>query len=88
MPLDISFRINSIDKECEKTRMELFRFISQLILEEDTASKIPTSVKWYPQEDTVFAFKDLSRVELRQNPKLKEFHQFIVRETESGRIFR
>ena len=74
MPLDISFRINSIDKECEKTRMELFRFISQLILEEDTASKIPTSVKWYPQENTVFAFKDLSRVELRQNPKLKEFH--------------
>jgi len=30
VPLDISFRINSIDKECEKTRMELFNYIGKL----------------------------------------------------------
>ena len=43
---------------------------------------------WYPQEGTVYTFNELSRVELRQNPKLKDFHRFIVTETESGRLFR
>ena len=36
----------------------------------------------------VYSLNDLSRVELRQNPALKEFHRFIVDQTEAGRIFR
>ena len=36
----------------------------------------------------MYTFNELSRVELRQNPKLKDFHRFIVTETEAGRLFR
>ena len=43
---------------------------------------------WYPTPETVYSFNELSRVDLRQNPKLKTFHRFIVDSTESGQIFR
>ena len=36
----------------------------------------------------VYTFNEMSRVELRQNPKLKQFHRFIVTSTESGHLFR
>ena len=43
---------------------------------------------WYPTSGVVYTFNEMSRVELRQNPKLKQFHRFIVSETESGNLFR
>ena len=62
--------------------------IDKLMQDKDLRHKVPQIVKWYPQEGMVYSFNDLSRVELRQNPALKEFHRFIVDQTEAGRIFR
>ena len=56
--------------------------------DETLRDKIPKEVLWYPHPGTVYTFNELSRVELRQNPKLKQFHRFIVDSTESGHIFR
>ena len=56
--------------------------------DESLRNKAPQEVFWYPNPGMVYTFNELSRVELRQHPKLKQFHQFIVAETESGRIFR
>lgn len=88
VPLDICFRINTIDKDRETTRKHLFSMIADLAADEETRMMIPAEVMWYPERETVFCFNELSRVELRKNPKLKAFHQFLVRETETGRTFR
>lgn len=44
-------------------------------------------MEWYPSK-TAYTFEQLSRSDLRKIPQLKELHQFVVRETECGRIFR
>jgi multisite-specific tRNA:(cytosine-C5)-methyltransferase len=35
-----------------------------------------------------YSFDDLGRLEMRKNPIFKDFHKFLVSETENGRIFR
>ena len=35
-----------------------------------------------------WSFNDVGRVEMRKSPVFKDFHQFLVSETENGRIFR
>ena len=40
-------------------------------MSEELKAKTPQIVEWYPEEGMVYAFNDLSRVELRQNPALK-----------------
>lgn len=72
----------------EKTRSELASFIQKLKQNQNLAHKVPQVVKWYPQEDTVYSFNEMGRAELRHTPELKEFHRFIVTETETGRLFR
>ena len=67
---------------------DLEAHIGKVMENKDLSNKVPQIVKWYPQEGMVYSFNDLSRVELRQNPALKEFHRFIVDQTEAGRIFR
>ena len=56
--------------------------------DEDLRDKAPQEVLWYPHPSTVFTFNEVSRVELRQNAALKQFHRFIVTQTDSGGIFR
>lgn len=87
-PLDISFRINSLDPNSERTRSELNYYIKKIEEDADLKSKAPKPVLWYPAKETVYAFNELSRAELRHTPALKNFHKFIVTETETGRLFR
>ena len=49
--------------------------------------KIPTKVKWYPNQ-MAWSFNDVGRVEMRKLEMFKDFHKFLVTETENGRIFR
>ena len=35
-----------------------------------------------------FCFNDVGRVEMRKAPMFKSFHEWLVSETENGRIFR
>jgi 16S rRNA C967 or C1407 C5-methylase (RsmB/RsmF family) len=35
-----------------------------------------------------YCFNDLGRAAMRKNAAFKDFHQFLVLETENGRIFR
>ena len=86
--MDIAFRINSIDPNSDRTRSELKEFIKKIDCLKEFKDKQPRPVQWYPQKDTVFAFNEMGRAELRHTPELKEFHKFIVNETEAGRIFR
>ena len=50
--------------------------------------KVPKPVLWYPFKETVYAFDEMGRAELRHTPELKDFHRFIVNETDAGRLFR
>lgn len=86
-PLDVCFRINSIDKHCERTLNLMNSKIEAMMKDEETKGRAPTKVKWYPNQ-LAFCFDDLGRVEMRKSPAFKEFHKFIVTETENGRIFR
>ena len=63
------------------------KFVEE-IKKTEFASKAPESVLWWPVKDTVFSFNEMGRAELRKNPALKDFHRFIVTETENGRLFR
>lgn len=47
-PLDISFRINSIDKYKERTLQRLQQKIDVIKKDPDMAGKAPEKVKWYP----------------------------------------
>ena len=58
-----------------------------MIKDEETKGRAPTKVKWYPNQ-MAYSFDDLGRVEMRKAPAFKDFHRFIVTETENGRIFR
>ncbi len=53
----------------------------------ETQDKIPRLLKWYPSQ-LAYTFNELTRMEMRANPLLKNFHTFLVQETENGRIFR
>ena len=35
-----------------------------------------------------YSFNELGRQEMRKSPVFKDFHTFLVQETENGRIFR
>ena len=58
-----------------------------MLKDEETKGRAPTKVKWYPNQ-MAYCFDDLGRVEMRRAPAFKDFHRFIVTETENGRIFR
>ena len=58
-----------------------------MMAHEDTRDKIPKLLMWYPSQ-LAYTFHELSRMEMRSNPLLKNFHTFLVQETENGRIFR
>ena len=72
----------------DRTRSELTSYINKIDQIPTLRDKKPQAVLWYPKKNTVFAFNEMGRAELRQRPELKEFHRFIVNETENGRIFR
>ena len=59
----------SVNKD--RTVEKLKAHIAALQSNEELKDKVPSLVKWYPQEGMVYSFNDLSRVELRQNPALK-----------------
>lgn len=86
-PLDICFRLNSIDEHYKRTKALLEKKINKILEDPKMKEKIPTTVKWYPNQ-TAYCFDDVGRVELRKSPAFKDFHQFLVSETENGRIFR
>lgn len=52
-----------------------------------TAGRAPKKVPWYPNQ-MAYCFDDVGRVEMRRSPAFKDFHRFLVTETENGRIFR
>lgn len=81
--LILSFSPNS-----ERTRSELNFYIKKIEEIPELAHKAPRAVQWYPAKDTVYAFNEMGRSELRNTPALKQFHKFIVTETETGRLFR
>ena len=86
-PLDVCFRVNSIDKYWERTLKYLNTKIEGMLNDEQTKGRAPSKVKWYPNQ-MAYSFEDLGRVEMRKAPAFKDFHRFIVTETENGRIFR
>jgi len=47
-PLDISFRVNSIDKYRERTLEKIQRLIEQIHKDPQMVGKAPEKVKWYP----------------------------------------
>lgn len=85
--LDICFRVNSIDKHKQRTLSILQAKIEKIRADPAISSKAPEAVKWYPNQ-MAYCFNDLGRVEMRKNAAFKDFHQFLVLETENGRIFR
>lgn len=87
-PLDINFRINTIGPKRQETKEALTRHIAAMMSEDSLRDKTPQEVLWYPLPGMVYSFNEMSRVELRKNILLKQFHRFIVTETESGRLFR
>eukprot|EP00347_Sterkiella_histriomuscorum_P014872 403359204 len=86
-PLDICFRVNSVDKHFAKTQQEINDLILKIKQIEDIKDKVPKRLEWYPN-DLAYTFNECSRAEMRANPLLKNFHQFLILETEMGRIFR
>ena len=42
-----------------------------------TKDKIPRLLEWYPSK-LAYTFNELSRSEMKANPLLKNFHQFLV----------
>lgn len=86
-PLDICFRINSIDKHRERTISILKEKIAEIQKDPEMMLKVPNLVKWYPNQ-LAFQFDEVSRLEMRKSPAFKDFHTFLVRESENGRIFR
>lgn len=76
-PLDICFRINSVEKNWEKTKEEIEKQIEQMLTNPDTKDKIPRLLLWYPSK-LAYTFHELSRMEMKANPLLKNFHQFLV----------
>ncbi|TNV84770.1 hypothetical protein FGO68_gene17463 [Halteria grandinella] len=85
--LDICFRINSVEKNWQKTKEEIENQIQEMLKNDLTKDKIPRLLKWYPSQ-LAYTFHELSRSEMKANPLLKNFHTFLVQETENGRIFR
>jgi multisite-specific tRNA:(cytosine-C5)-methyltransferase len=86
-PLDVCFRVNSIDKHSQRTLNLMNSKIEAMLKDEETKGRAPTKVPWYPNQ-MAYCFEDLSRLEMRKSPVFKDFHRFIVDETENGRIFR
>ena len=71
IPLDICFRVNTIGQYKDDTKATLDDHIAKMAAEETLCEKTPQEVLWYPSSGMVYTFNELSRVELRQNPKLK-----------------
>lgn len=53
----------------------------------ETKGRAPQKVKWYPNQ-IAYSFDDVGRAEMRKSPAFKDFHRFMVTETENGRLFR
>jgi hypothetical protein len=64
-------------KNYEKTRHEIEKQIEIMLQNPETKDKIPRLLEWYPSR-LAYTFHELSRAELRANPLLKSFHQFLV----------
>ena len=47
-PLDVCFRVNSIDKYWERTLKYLNTKIEGMLKDEETKGRAPSKVKWYP----------------------------------------
>lgn len=86
-PLDICFRINSVNKDWKKTLQEVENMIEEIKQDKEVAHRAPSRVPWYPNQMT-YSFNDVGRQEMRKSPAFKTFHRFLVMETENGRLFR
>jgi len=86
-PLDICFRVNSIHKHKERTQKLLQEKISKILSDPSMEKRCPIKVSWYPNQ-LAYTFNEVGRVEMRKSAVFKEFHTFLVNETENGRIFR
>ena len=76
-PLDISFRINSIDKYKERTMKQIEDKINDIKMDPVMADRAPVKVKWYPNQ-LAYCFNDVGRLEMRKAPAFKGFHQYLV----------
>lgn len=47
-PLDVCFRVNSIDKHYKRTLSLLNTKIEGMLKDEETKGRAPSKVKWYP----------------------------------------
>lgn len=86
-PLDVCFRVNSIDNNLDRTKKFLETYLKEISTDPILKDKMPQKVAWYPNE-LAYSFDNVGRVEMRKAPAFKQFHQFLVEETENGRIFR
>lgn len=86
-PLDICFRVNSIDKHKDKILAMLQAAIKRISQDPESNNRTPKKVKWYPSQ-LAYCFDDVGRVEMRKSTVFKDFHKFLVSETENGRVFR
>jgi hypothetical protein len=64
-PLDVCFRINSIDVHHETTMNFISNYISQIEKDPSMAGKQPQKVKWYPNQ-LAYCFNDVGRLEMRK----------------------
>ena len=86
-PLDVCFRVNSIDKNMDSTQKYLDTYIQEMSKDPLLKDKRPQKVPWYPNQ-LAYSFDNVGRLEMRKAPAFKQFHKFLVEETENGRIFR
>lgn len=69
-PLDVCFRVNSIDKHAERTKAMLNQLISKIKEDPSMTGKHPEKVKWYPNQ-LAYCFNDVGRLEMRKAPAFK-----------------
>eukprot|EP00762_Andalucia_godoyi_P007767 ANDGO_01798.mRNA.1 Multisite-specific tRNA:(cytosine-C(5))-methyltransferase trm4a len=89
-PLPVSWRFHANAAGCAQT-VQLMKehFIRRMgdVKVDGHAIAQPYALPWYPQEDYAWQFA-ISRTQLRQSLLLKEFHQFLAHETNSGMLSR
>jgi multisite-specific tRNA:(cytosine-C5)-methyltransferase len=63
--LSKTVNVNFFSANADRTRSELASYIKKIDLIPTLRDKKPQAVLWYPKKDTVFAFNEMGRAELR-----------------------
>jgi 16S rRNA C967 or C1407 C5-methylase (RsmB/RsmF family) len=88
-PLETTFRFTGSRKaavDLKETMKSMYFPVLEKIRIDDEPIQLPEPIPWYPNE--LGWQMELSRSVLRKSQDLKEFHRFLVSETEVGNISR